>query len=474
MGEIIRSDLPPQEELPSSQSSPTPSGAERHTPKFSWRQVGKLATTLERLRHIGPITPSNDPLGWKTLMEWGKAQEEEVHPDQLNQVLNFIRDRLTQEGQEILTRIAQKANLDLETPNGLLAALQRYSMLKHQEEPRGRKSNNIGEIREQKPQQLTLHRQPTSEEVAPQASSIDEELTELFRRGPSSLIDDQVLRQLEEITDIRNFSLRSLLLNPIALIEQLKTQAGEFGSKAKLRRAIFDTAAWIARIAANDMKRDAFLRYMESLEEQLGRYLEPFCQERNIVVPPPNTLIRMALLLRLEAELRALDARAGAIAEAAEELVTTQTQIQAQIARMTMLAQELPRKIETEIIYNTLREKETGEKFRHFGANIAGIAVGFLAGSIGNVYGEIENSFHTLVKEHPRAAIPIAIGLAALSYQLFSYSEAGFPPANLLLEYLLNSAAITGIAAIATGVASGLWVVLQSRGSERKLNNQDS
>jgi len=295
--------------------------------------------------------------------------------------------------------------------------------------------------------------------------TIDGGLTKSLREGPSSLIDKQIQERLGVVTaggvSVGKIPRTAWILNPRAGLEALGALANDASTQARVRREISQTAEWMAEVAGDDAKRDALLSYSESLEIALGQYVKPFCEERGFVVPEKNTLKRMTLLLRMNAEMRAVHKKGREFTREGEILVTKRVQIEAETARNTMLALELPQALEVARKANVAKEAFLTERARNALASIMAASFGGLCGAIGGIFSGVENSISTLVKEHPKVAIPLGAGLGIIILQLVSYN--GLLGWSVLGSFALKGLLVTGFTTIATGVGSGLVARMTDR-----------
>lgn len=382
---------------------------------ISLDELHELFTKLRASGFINPITDEENPDVRKKLKRWEKLRQ--IPSDE---AVDFFKERLTEEGKEFFEEIANE---------DFFHALKTVPKLI---EPEERK-----------------------------IESIKNKLQE-----SSSLIDEQVVKQLAVTlgeTTAGKVPLKAWLLNPQAAKKVLEAVAEEATAQAGVRKAISETTKWIAEVRGDDARRNALLDYTENLEEALGPYVRPFCQERNLPVPEEGTLGRMALLLRINAEMRALQVRAREITKAGEQLIAEKVEIRKETAKNQMLAEELPVATEAAKEFNVAKEAEIAEKARSFFAKIAAALSGGTIGTIGGLYAGIESSISTLVERHPKIAISLGAGFGAFTVQVVSYSGLGLPSAELLQLFVLKSSLVTGIAAAVTGIGSGLVTRLGER-----------
>lgn len=290
-----------------------------------------------------------------------------------------------------------------------------------------------------------------------QVSPVDNKLRKTLKEGPSSLIDEQIIKNLEAVTSgnisFGRVPIKAWLLNPPAAIERLRLVASQAATQTAVGKVITETAGWMAKVAGDDAKRDALLNYNLSLEKALGPYVGPFCKERNLSVPEQGTIGRMTTLLRINAEMRAVQERGSAIARRGETLVRKQVAIQADIAEKQMLAKELPRAIEVTKEINGTKEALITEKVRNALASLTAAFSGGIVGVIGGFFAGAENSVSTLIERHPKVAIPLGVGVAIFTLQLVSYS--GTITGNVLEGFALKGLLVTGVATVATGIGAG-------------------
>jgi len=407
---------------------------------FPRGDVAWIITQLEKRGYIAPVTRS-DQEGWDTLVEWGRRGQVSV-----GEVSSFLQRRLTERGREFF---------DPENPSTFLEKL--HSLVpppvSRAESPGRGASDERARAGGEK-----------DEAIPP----IDRKLRKALESGPSSLIDEEVIKRLAGITGktpAGRVPLKAWLLNPRAVAEVLRAIAGEATADAGLRKAISETTRWLAGVAGDDAKRDALLSYIESLEEALADYVPTFCEERKIPVPQKGTLARMALLLRINAEMRALQARAHKITEKGEELIEKQVNIQAKRAENQMLAKEMPSTIEADRQANVLKEREITEKARHLASNFAAVVSGAITGAIGGLYAGLESSVSTLVERHPKVAISLGAGVGFFVLQLVSYS--GPLSGEILRAIALKSGLAAGVAAVGTGIGAGLVARLSKKEEEQ-------
>jgi hypothetical protein len=244
------------------------------------------------------------------------------------------------------------------------------------------------------------------------------------------------------------------LLNPRAAAKLLGAIAEQATTQAKLKKEISETTKWLVDVAANDTKRQVLLSHVEELEGALGSQLREFCEERDRPVPEQGTPERMALLLRVSAEMGALQMREREIARRGEELVAAQVEMQGKQAKNRMLAQELPAVIESARKVNALREQLMTEKTRHVLATLMIGISGAVIGSIGGLLAGVEGAATTLVEKHPRVALSFAAGLVTFVLQVVAHS--GTLSAQLLGIFALRAALVTLVTAMATGIGAGL------------------
>jgi len=391
--------------------------------------VRRLLRELEDNGYIHPITPE-DPEGLKILRAWG-AQERVP----IEEAADFFEQRLTDKGRNFLKETAEKG--DLETPLGFLNALERAVSIS-----RTSAKEKIGETEHQ--ESIACQERVTKDEVTKQLT-------------------------MEEAT-IGKVPLRAWLLNPKAAAKLLGAIAEQATTQANLRRKASETARWFAEVTANDAKRDVLLTRVEELEQALGSYLEQFCQERGQPVPEKGTLARMALLLRVNSEMGALQMREREIAKKGEKLVATQVAIQSEKANNQMLAQELPFVIESAREVNALKEQLITEKVRHLGATLTASISGAIVGSIGGLLAGVGNAVSTLVEKHPKVTISLGAGLATFILQVASYP--GALSANLLQTFALKGALVAGVTAIATGIGAGL-VAKVTKGETYEISRKE-
>lgn len=286
---------------------------------------------------------------------------------------------------------------------------------------------------------------------------IDKQLEKALGEGPSSLIQGQVRKELAiamAAPGSDKVPIQSWLLNPAAAFRRLEDMAAEASTHAEVKRVIRENVGWLARVAADDTKRDALLSHVENLRKTLGPYIEPYCREKNLPPPEMNTPWEMILLLRINAEMRTLQEQGKEIASAGEEMVRRQVELQKGTATNQMLAKELPRAIETERSVNVLKEASVTEKVRHALATLTAAFSGGAVGTVGGFLSGLEHAVSALVEKHPKVAIALAAGLGVTILQIVSYS--GQLSGEILGTFGLKGGLVAVLAALATGVGSGL------------------
>jgi len=397
--------------------------------KISPQDVGRLLKKLEERGLIKPITPKNQR-DWQKLREWG--EKEELPPAK---VADFLREKLTPKGERLLEKQAKKEGLDLQKPLNFLDSLSIIS----------------------------------SPDKISKENRIDKSLEKALRTGPSSFIADAIGEQLAAATQRTTgdkIPLQAWLLNPKAAIRRLKALIEEASANADLKREVSRTARQLAEVARDDSKRDILLSYAESLEEALSPYLEPYCHQHGIPVPPVGTLERIALLLKINAEMAALQRKGREITKEGEKLVEEQVKLQSETAKDQMLTRELPKKIEAEKEANTLREASKVEQARHRFAYLTGTLIGGVVGLVGGIYSGIERSVATLVEKHPKVAISLGAGTGFFVYQITAFS--GQLSGEVLQAFALKSALVAGVAALGTGIGAGLAARFYSQDQQQE------
>lgn len=356
----------------------------------------------------------------------------------LEEARDFIQTRLTEEGVKAFEETVER----VEDPSNLLLILKTVSS-----KPEGKEKVEIGEI-------ITEPRQLVKEQG----------------KGPSSLIAAQIDEQLTRtVGETGKVPLRAWVLNPRAGARVLTAIAREATARAGIQEEISRTAAQLAKRAGESARRDALRSYASELEESLGQHVEGFCQKNGLSVPEKNTLDRWLLLLRMNAEFSAVQARVEAITEAGKRLVEKQVAIQAGTARDRMLSRELPFRTEAAKEANAAKEELIAEKVRSALARIAAALSGGAVGAVGGTIAGIENSARTLVDRHPKVAIPLGAGIGVLTLQLTSYS--GALSNEILQEFALKSSLVALLAAGATGVGAGLVARFSRRSEEQNSSS---
>lgn len=362
----------------------------------------------------------------------------------LGQVASFIKAGATRRGEGLFKKISDRTETPLDFLNTLRTAPE-LAEPEERSEPGLR--DKIRDVRNEL-QRLIPHRRSTVEEgevILP----IDEELRRDLASGLSGLTDDRVVEVLARTTGETNAGkvpLKAWLFNPRAAMKVLGAIAEEATAQAGVRKKISETTKWLAEMAGDDVKRDAFLNYYKSLEKALGPYVEPFCQERDLPVPQKDTLGKMTLLFWINTEIVARQTQGREIAKNTEELVKEQTTIQAETAKNKMLAKELHHKTEAVKEANRAKEDELAEKVRHTVASIAeAISVGSIA-AIGGLYAGIGRGLSAVAEWNKKVLVGfVALG-GTLAYQIVSYAGLGLPSAELWKLFALKSFIVGAVA----------------------------
>lgn len=246
-------------------------------------------------------------------------------------------------------------------------------------------------------------------------AAIDPQLRKAFERGPSSLISNQIIKQLERAKDGK-VPLGTWLLNPRAAIKTLGAKAGEAAAQAEIQRATMEVTRRMVEVGGENVRRDTLLSDVRDLEATLAPYVVPFCQERNLQVPPKNTPARMELLYWINAVMSALQVKGSEIAEKGKELVTEQVDIWAETGRNRMLAREKPGQLESRKEVNTLRQKELIEKIAHGLTSVFGTPTAATIEFLGKSFGwVVDATSRTIEKDLRVAPIFATIDFFALS-----------------------------------------------------------
>jgi len=295
------------------------------------------------------------------------------------------------------------------------------------------------------------------------SSPTDQDLDKSLAEGPSSLIKPEILKNLKTITSFKPpIAGKPLawLLNPGAGIEFLKVIASEARTQADVRKAIIETTKWIAEVGGDDAKRDVLLNYNQSLEKELGQYLEPFCKEKGWPVPPQNALRRMMALLEINAEITALQKAGREVAKRGEELVKEKVKIKTETARKRMLAEELPAANEAAQGAHVEEERMVWEKLRTAFSRIGGGAVAVFNGAIGGATHALAEG----VKNMPLMAIPLGI----VDFYLINHALTLMKVSSV--SSVLQGAGLICVATVlGTGIGAGLAARL-AEGKKRTTN----
>lgn len=333
----------------------------------------------------------------------------------IEEVGALIHSRLTLEGERVIQETTGIEDLSLLPPEDIISALR------------------IGLQEQQEP------------------ISINNELRKGLARGPSSLIDETVIEQLRTTTartTAGRVPLKAWLLNPLAGARILKAIAEEATAQAGIRKSISETTRWLAEVAGEDVKRDTLFNYVNDLEQALNPYIEPYCQEKNLPIPPKNTPERMALLLRINAEMRALQAQGGEIAKEGERLVKEQVRTQAETKRNQMIAKEEPAQLESKKEVNAIREKELLEQVTHWLTKVAGTPLAGVIGSFARICGMVAEAASNAVQKDLRVAPILAVVDGILLWQTARMLPQFYSTASTPLETLT----VTGLGIVLVGL----------------------
>jgi len=420
---------------------------------LSREEVAELIKGLERYGLIGPIR-GGDP----GLRELGSRETV-----LLEEVVDWVNGRLTPSGREWLG--GEEEEIDLSPADYLNRLEEGIETLA--EEKRGR----LGEAQQAFPELIVTTQTEGdrrgvdlmtegvgAEEVAPtDERKIDPELEEALAKGPSSIIMDQVSSALADImtSGPTKTPWVAWLLNPRATLGVLRAMVRGAANQARQREAVREAATWWIEAAERDSKRDVMLAYARALEESLRPYMEIFCRQRGIRVPPEGSLERMHLLLMLNDEMAALQTQAGKIEEEVRKIIEKRVEIETETAGYQMEKDLLPARIESAQRANVLRERDLTERVRHRLAQIAGGFSGGFVGMFGGLCAGIVESTNTLVRKHPKVAVPLGVGIGSITAQLVFYSG---PLTAEALRVIALRGALAGLGgALTTGIGVGLY-----------------
>ncbi len=295
---------------------------------------------------------------------------------------------------------------------------------------------------------LLRPRQPESEYLIE-----DRELRSSLERGPSGLIDEDLIKEIAG-ADIGEVPLASLLVNPRAAARYFGSLVQRASLTAEKQEEMSELAGYLVEIAGDDARRDFLLNYVQNLEDGLSDMIQPYCHEMRLKVPQRNTLSRMALLLRINSEVGALQTYSSEVTQRGEELVRKRVAIQAETAENSMYSQEMPQYIEAAEQANSYKERRSVEKTRHLTASFVGSASGLLVGAAEGLFVGVADGVETLVKRHPKSAAVMASGVGMMSYQIVSASSE--ISSSDLKTFAVKSGAVAGGTLLATAITSGL------------------
>lgn len=420
-------------------------------------RVRRLLQGLERKRYIHPVTPQ-DPEGLQVLRTWGPRKEIPLY-----ELKDFFEERLTEPAQDELVWVAEEEGLDLDLPAEFVGALERMvSDVGRRVRRNPLEAVVVVEEREKVEHAEKALRVPEAEtdprEGPTEVSERGERVSREMLQGDLSVrIDRELANQLG--TDAGESAaggvpLKAWLLNPKAAAKLMGAVAEQATTQAHLRKEISETTKWLVEVVASDKKREALLNHIDELEGALGPQLVRYCETKGLAVPDKGTPERMALLLRVSSETAALQTREKEIAKRAEKLVADQVEIQGERARNRVLAEELPLVISSAREAHALREQYLTENLRHYLATLVVSVSGAVIGGLGGLLAGVESAVTTLVEKYPRVAISLGAGLATFALQAAFTS--GRLSGTLIASFVLRSALVAAISAVATGIGAGL------------------
>ena len=229
-------------------------------------------------------------------------------------------------------------------------------------------------------------------------NSIDQDLTSRLAKGPSSLIDEQVLAGLNRLQD-RNpsFTALQLIANPVAGIGVLSAFWGEAMAYASARKTVSQAVQKQVKWGELDIQRDMAIHYMDTLKGSLGHMLPQFCSDQGIDIPPANSIAEFQTLLKLNLAVVGVAKYEQLLQGQMDQLLLTRTRIEGRLANSEINSQLLPHLIKSQEQSFPLVETAIHQTVAHksalvsgaIGATIFGAVVGFFRGAIVAINPEI-------------------------------------------------------------------------------------
>lgn len=230
-------------------------------------------------------------------------------------------------------------------------------------------------------------------------ANIDQSLLTQFAKGPSSLIDQEVVGAISRLKNKENSpSVWKLILNPRAAYTSLQAFWGETNAFTNARRAIAQATLTQVRFGEEDLTRDTLLAYMTSLKTALGPMLPDFCDQRGVERPPENSIAEMLQLLRLNHAIVSVAKYQQELAKQMEKYFKTRTKNEAALAISQQRQASLPGLIQSQRDSLPLQRQVVFQKVAHTSSIVSGVPAAAVGGLVGGSFEGLRVGVDTGIK----------------------------------------------------------------------------
>lgn len=218
-------------------------------------------------------------------------------------------------------------------------------------------------------------------------ANIDQSLLTQFAKGPSSLIDQEVIGAINRLKNKENPpSVWKLILNPKAAYTSLQAFWGETNAHTNARRAIAQATLTQVRFGEEDLTRDTLLAYMTSLKTSLGPMLPDFCNQHGVEIAPENSIAEMLQLLRLNHAIVSVAKYQQELAKQMEKYIKTRTHNEAALAISEQRNTNLPTLIASQRESLPLQRQVVFQRVAHTSSIVGGVPAAAIGGLVGGSF----------------------------------------------------------------------------------------
>ncbi len=214
------------------------------------------------------------------------------------------------------------------------------------------------------------------------ASSVDENIQQSLKDGPSSLIADSLQRAINVAATEKSIGVLQLISNLSAAKETFSAFTEEAQAKAEAKRTIAQTALSTVRVAGADVRKDVVLAMIRSLEKSYREFLPLYCEEYGWELPRPNTIAEVNTLMKIHGLISGVERYRTELLGRMEAFAVQRARLESELEILKKDNELLPKIFNERQDSNHNRKRLALQKVGYLGAHVTGIPVAIATGAV--------------------------------------------------------------------------------------------